>query len=361
MFKLNLRAVLNTQRPDTKGLFPLRIRVTIKGKVYYHKTGIMLLKSQWKNDRVINNGSKDLYNLSISQQMAKIEHGYIEQSLTGNSEPVIKQIPKDFYGWMQGKINNGNFAAGTVRHKEAYLNKMRTFKQSLNFSQVNAGLLTDFENYCRKLGNKENTVWSSIKFLKTFIHLAQADGLLKDDCIKGYKGVKYENPQRQYLTGAEIAKIEKFATAEDIPDTYRNAANWFLLSCYSGLRYSDAFDFTEDKIINGKITIRTNKTGSDVSIIVHPKLKEVIKRLKNALTSNQDYNRNLKAVGMACKINKPLTSHLGRHSFSVNFLENGGSMEVLSKLLGHSTLKTTSIYGKLTDKRIDAEMIRAFK
>ena len=159
-----------------------------------------------------------------------------------------------------------------------------------------------------------------------------------------------------YLTTEELQRIEKVAIKDTILPQYRNAANWFLFCCYTGLRYSDAFAFTTNKIVNNRIVLRTQKTGSNVSIALHPKLKIVINRLGDNLTTNQDYNRNLKAVAALAKINKPITSHIARYSFAVHFLDYGGSMEVLSKLLAHEKISTTQLYGKITDLKVDAEM-----
>lgn len=49
------------------------------------------------------------------------------------------------------------------------------------------------------------------------------------------------------------------------------------------------------------------------------------------------------------------TSHNLRHSFAVHWLENGGSIEALSKHMAHSSVTTTEIYGEILDKRADDE------
>jgi site-specific recombinase XerD len=71
--------------------------------------------------------------------------------------------------------------------------------------------------------------------------------------------------------------------------------------------------------------------------------------------------RNLKAIAAICKIDKPLTSHIARHSFAVNWLTNGGSMEVLSKVLGHADMKITQLYGKIINRKIDDEIDLVFE
>ena len=50
-----------------------------------------------------------------------------------------------------------------------------------------------------------------------------------------------------------------------------------------------------------------------------------------------------------------------RHTFAVMWLNRGGSIETISKLLGHTSLKTTMIYSKITNKRIEEEVGRVFR
>lgn len=50
-----------------------------------------------------------------------------------------------------------------------------------------------------------------------------------------------------------------------------------------------------------------------------------------------------------------ITSHTLRHSFAMHYLQNGGSIEGLSKLLAHSSVTTTEIYGEILDERAKDE------
>lgn len=73
--------------------------------------------------------------------------------------------------------------------------------------------------------------------------------------------------------------------------------------------------------------------------------------------SNQKLNSYLKEISDICGINKRLTFHVARHSFSTSImLDHCVSMETLSKVLGHSNIKTTQIYAEVTNKKIGYEM-----
>ncbi|MBK8521489.1 MAG: integrase catalytic domain-containing protein [Chitinophagaceae bacterium] len=72
--------------------------------------------------------------------------------------------------------------------------------------------------------------------------------------------------------------------------------------------------------------------------------------------SNQRYNAYLKQVAAFCGLQKLLSSHVGRHSFATTVtLENGVSIESVSKMLGHSKLSQTQQYAKVTEIKIEKD------
>jgi site-specific recombinase XerD len=49
--------------------------------------------------------------------------------------------------------------------------------------------------------------------------------------------------------------------------------------------------------------------------------------------------------------------HLARHTFATTVtLANGVPIETVSKMLGHSSIKTTQIYSKVVDTKISNDM-----
>jgi integrase/recombinase XerC len=365
MFKHNLTACINKQRPDRFGNVAVRIRATIKRKVTYYPTGVMIPLKCWeeKSRTVVKHDNKNQLNLIVSKRIAELERELIAQDLSGNT--ALKVVPAKtviFSTYADMKINQARSkeSIGTIKHKESYLNKFNSFRSKVKLSEVTPALLYEYENYCRGLGNTDNTIWSSLKFITTIINAACREGVVSKNPMLGFKRTKYQNPERIWLTAEELNQIEAFAKRTKNVQ-YRDAANWFLFCCYSGLRFGDLKAFTPNKVVNGKIILRTEKSGTDVAIKMHTRLKAVYDRMNFDVVSNVDYNRKLKAVAESAEIDKKLTSHTARHTFAVQHLNQGGSMELLSKILGHSTLKTTSIYGKITDVRIDDEMDRVWK
>lgn len=75
------------------------------------------------------------------------------------------------------------------------------------------------------------------------------------------------------------------------------------------------------------------------------------------ILSNQKCNQYLKDVAKACKIEKNLTFHMARHTFATTVtLSQGVPIESVSKMLGHTNIKTTQIYARITNQKISRDM-----
>ena len=74
------------------------------------------------------------------------------------------------------------------------------------------------------------------------------------------------------------------------------------------------------------------------------------------IITNQKLNCYLKEIADICGIEKNLTFHIARHTFATMSLNNHVPLETISKMLGHSDIKTTLIYAKMMDKTISEDM-----
>jgi site-specific recombinase XerD len=75
------------------------------------------------------------------------------------------------------------------------------------------------------------------------------------------------------------------------------------------------------------------------------------------IQASTDVNKYLKDIAILCGINKRITFHTGRHTFaSTVTLSNNISLEVVSKMLGHTNTRMTTHYAKLVDNYIGEQM-----
>jgi len=75
------------------------------------------------------------------------------------------------------------------------------------------------------------------------------------------------------------------------------------------------------------------------------------------ILSNQKMNAYLKEIADICGIKKELTYHSARHTFATTVtLSNGVPIETVSKMLGHTSIRTTQHYAKITDRKVANDM-----
>lgn len=143
----------------------------------------------------------------------------------------------------------------------------------------------------------------------------------------------------------------------------------FVFSCYTGLAYIDIKNLKKAHISKGfdnKLWINTKRQKTDVQTVV-PLLdvaQTILYKYKGLpdgvllpIPTNQKTNAYLKEIADVCGINKNLTFHLARHTFATTItLSNGVPIETVSKMLGHTDIKTTQIYARITNEKISSDM-----
>ena len=144
----------------------------------------------------------------------------------------------------------------------------------------------------------------------------------------------------------------------------------FVFSCYTGLPYRELMNLKQSNIVIGFddnlwIKMKREKTSKELSIPLLPKALEILNKYSNEglvfpRISNQRYNSYLKEIAVIVGFEKRLTTHMARRTFaSTVLLYNDVPMEIVSELLGHSSMKITQdSYGKVVQKRISLEMER---
>jgi site-specific recombinase XerD len=73
-------------------------------------------------------------------------------------------------------------------------------------------------------------------------------------------------------------------------------------------------------------------------------------RVFQGLRYSTNANVELLRWSMAAGIDKHVTFHAARHTFAVSLLSNGVDIYTVSKLLGHTQIKTTQIYSDIIDE-----------
>jgi len=271
---------------------------------------------------------------------------------------------------------------GTMKNyytTEKYLNKFMLAKKRVDdvyLMQLNYRFICDFEQYLRMYKNEKdvlsltnNGVMKHLERLKKMVNLAVKLEWLPKNPFQKFQ-LKFEKYDRQYLSERELERIENTYFNQDRLERVKDI---FLFSCYTGLSYIDVKELTAHQIVLGIdhrhwIHTKREKTNELVKVPLLPKAYEIVKKYKSwlkitrtekllPLLSNQLTNKYLKEIAKACGIHKHITFHVARHTFATTvMLSNGVPIETVSKLLGHTNLKTTQIYARVIETKISEDM-----
>jgi site-specific recombinase XerD len=88
--------------------------------------------------------------------------------------------------------------------------------------------------------------------------------------------------------------------------------------------------------------------------LINSKIRGKDTDLVFTLQDNQKVNAKLSAFAGAAGIDKKVTFHVSRHTCATLLLSLGVGIETVSKILGHSDIKTTQIYAKVLGKSVEA-------
>ena len=222
-------------------------------------------------------------------------------------------------------------------------------------------------HYKVKKGLKQITINKKLQRFRKVIKEAIIERHIKEDPFLSYKA-KRVSKHVVFLNTEELELLEGFEFSQPRLNVIKDL---FVFSCYTGLAYNELSKLQKKDIIKGFdgnlwIQMIREKTDKPLSIPILPKAETIINRYNlggpKALPkiSNQKYNSYLKEIATIVGIEKRMTTHMARRTFaSTVLLYNDVPMEVVSELLGHSSLKVTQdSYGKVVQRKISMEMKR---
>lgn len=330
---------------------PIQIRISHHGHRTYKPTHIKV------DPKLFNNGlvtAKHPKHKEYNELIKTLIIQYQAQALDG----FKKKKPKvDLFTYIQSEIKTLKRKPGTLRQYSSQLTKLKEFTGPINITQVDKNFLDRYRVFLESRGNTLNTVWSSFKFLRTFILKAHKEKMIEDYPFYNYEFPHYENPTKDFLTDAEIKKWDKFLN-QNVPEKILEAGTWFLIACHTGLRISDIKAFTKKNIIADRLVIKLQKGGEFIGLPLMPKVKKYFQRINYKPLSMHEntYNALLKIIAAAAGVNKHISTHTGRHTAGMMLANAGVSRETIQAILGHKDARSTAIYSKVMNKRIDAEL-----
>jgi integrase/recombinase XerD len=237
----------------------------------------------------------------------------------------------------------------------------------ITFERFNDAYLESFRKYlltdARTKSNRplsRNTTVSYFNKIRAVFNEAEKRGIIRRNPTRTVASIAPEDTKREYLIDEELKRL----TAAECE--YGVLKRAFLFSCVTGMRWSDILKTTWNDVVKTdhgyRIIFKQKKTKSHQYLDLPPDALQFMgaytkptERVFKGLKYSSDINTNLLIWVLKQGITKHITFHCGRHTFAVRMLTHGVDIYTVSKLLGHSELKTTQIYADVIEsKRIEA-------
>lgn len=382
-------------RPNRNLECPIFVRITKNGKRTEFSTGQYINPESWCNDsqkmKDKKNPSSRVINEYIDIARVKLLEINNKLSLTGEKfsvmdikEAFLGKTSKlqtllnvyDYYVTQCEKLEKQEkFSKGRLKRYKVFKGKLTEFLKrdykadDYLLSNLSPSFITKFRDFLVIEHNLDvGTTGVYLKILVRLINVALQNEWLKENPFPKFK-IENKTVDRVKLEKHEIEAIEKKEFSTNRLTMIRDV---FLFCIYTGLAHADVHKLSSSNIVIGVdgnrwLSFKRRKTDVPNPVPLHPKAEAILEKYKHdpecsnkdrvlPVKANQKMNEYLKEIADVCGINKHLTCHIARHTFATTVCANNGvSIETISKLLGHRSIRTTQIYAKMSEKRIADE------
>lgn len=287
-------------------------------------------------------------------------------------EALSTTVPLSQFAENVFKYSTGRRQVTLDRYRDIMKN-INDFSPNISMEDIDLQWLKRYEHWMQERGNSESTVWARMKVLRMLFNEA-----IKRDLLKPWQTPfrLYEIPEMRYRTDVlRFAEMEELLHYKFEDPRIRRARDFFLLSCYTGLRYGDMIRLTQENIrqvgTETWLTIKTVKTGILVqiplTIIFYGRAMEILSRYKTVedivgFKWNSTINRLIKDMLSQAHIggSQQITVHTARRSCITGLADFGVNIYTIQRIAGHARISTTQKYIQLSTATIEADLRKAF-
>ena len=381
------------------GEAPICMRITVNKRV----AEVMIKRSipidLWNQKKECSKGKDRVaaeLNHYINTVRAKVLQ--IHRELEIDNKPITADTIKDcFYG--RDKVQRSllevyaehnekcraligkEYTESTVTKFDTSINRLKEYIRSnyhrddIMLAELDGQFIRDFDFWLKTEKHcQNNSALKHLKNLKKVIRIALANDWIKKDPFYGIH-FKQDEVNVEFLSREELDILMNKEFAIKRLEQVRDI---FIFCCFTALAFVDVQQLSREHLIkdnNGALWIRKarQKTNQMCNVPVLSIPQRILRKYEDnaecikkgvllPVISNQRMNAYLKEIADVCGIAKRLTTHVARHTAAtVVFLANDVSMENVSKILGHSNIRTTQHYARILDSSIIRDMINVEK
>lgn len=239
--------------------------------------------------------------------------------------------------------------------------------QDISLKQLTYSFIEQFDFYLRvEKRHSPGTIGGYMILLKKIIRRAINQGTLPRNPFADYTP---EQPPKKcrHMTADEL---DKFMGTPIASKSLCHTRDMFVFGTFTGISYADLYNLSTkhiSKSSNGTMWIHTTrqKTGTECHVRLLDIPKRIIEKYKSErkgdkifnMVNSSTTNANLKKIAKLCGIERNISFHQSRHNFGTLItLSQGVPLETVSRMMGHLGIKTTQLYAKLTNQKINEDM-----
>ena len=388
----NILFYLNSSKKKKSGLCPVMGRITVDGQIAQFSLRKDVHQDYWDAKRGCTTG-KTREQIELNRKIEQTEKA-IKNIYDRTVETIGYVTAEQIKNELTGKVRNPEtLLALFMEHNQEYQKRVGidrtessyyTYVNSYNhlsrfvvskygledypLRQLDMSFIDSYDLYLRvDAGLNSNSMVRHIVNLKKMVVRAMNQRTLLYDpfpeYVKNKLKYKYLHISKDELKTIMTTKIQSMAVSF--------IRDLFVFSCFTGLAYADIRQLSEKhlhKLSDGSIWIEIPRCKTDVessirllnipiAIIEKYQSKRKGERLLN-MPSSGSVSKNMRKIEELCSITH-LHFHMARHTFATQVcLNNGVTMEVLRKLMGHNSIRSTQNYGEITNQKVGNDMKR---
>lgn len=375
---------INRGKVKTDGSTAILCRITIDGKMSVFSTGYYCTPDCWnaKSGEVKDTRTNNLLialraKIETAYENLLKETGMVTAEMLKNEITCVATIPTTLMKTgeeererlrIRAEVINSTSSYRQSKSSQAYLHEylLSLGMRDIAFEDITEDFGWGYKLYLKAKGCGAGHINHCLTWLNRLIYIAVDREIIRFNPLADVSYEKKPDYKLKHISRAELQRIMEQPMPEKRQELTRRI---FIFSVFTGLSYVDVKRLHPSRIgmtADGRRYIRINRKKTDVESFVplHPVAEQIL-FLYNTTNDEEPIfplpNRDslwfcIHEIGVLAGVKENLSYHASRHSFGTMMLSAGISIESISKMMGHTNIKTTQGYARVTDDKISEDM-----
>lgn len=386
----NILYYIDRRRVKADGTTSILCRISIDARNAVVNTGICCIPETWDARKGETNNART--NRQLAEFCKQVKELYDEQVRTQGvvSARIIKNLLDNKVAKPTTLLAMGEWERKRLlAHSEvvksrsrysaskSYQDYLRDFiiskgREDWPLTDVTAEFGNEYKTYLKQRKALGPTQTNHIlRWLNRLIYLGVDMEIIRFNPLEEMEYYKKPEPKQKYVALDDVRKLLALRMDSERGELIRRC---FIFSMFTGLAYADAVQLHPrhiGKTADGRryLRISRKKTNVEAFVPLHP-IAERILSLYNTTDDTRPVfplpGRDqawcyLQEIGFAIGRRESLSPHQARHTFGTMLVSKGICVESIAKMMGHSSIRSTQIYAKITDENISKDMDKLMK